>query len=94
MRINDWRKFVTFIALLLFIATSVLLIICKENHEVKEVIEYEVECGDTLWSIGTEYRPNDMSIQEYIYNLQEYNNIGSIIYPNQIIQILIYEEVE
>lgn len=52
-----------------------------------------VQSGETLWGIASENRPETMSIQEYIYNLKQYNNIGSTIYENQKIKILIYEEV-
>lgn len=91
MKIYDWRKFTTFLAIVLFL---VLLILtqCTRKKQVPKVQEYEVQSGETLWEIATMYRPKDMSIQEYIYNLKEYNNIGSIIYPNQVLKILVYEE--
>ena len=91
MKIYDWRKFTTFLAIVLFL---VLLILtqCTRKKQVPKVQEYEVQSGETLWEIATMYRPKDMSIQEYIYNLKEYNSIGSIIYPNQVLKILVYEE--
>lgn len=92
MKIYDWRKFTTFLAIVMLIIL-VCLSQCRKKEVVKEVQDYTVQSGETLWSIGTEYRPTNMSIQEYIYNLQKYNNIGSIIYPDQVLKILIYEEV-
>ena len=93
MKIYDWKKFLTFIAIVVFFI-AVILYGClrKVNPELIDTIEYEAEEGDTIWWISQNYVPKGMTIQEYIYNLQEYNNIGSIIYPHQKIQILIYKE--
>lgn len=92
MKIYDWRKFTTFLAIVMLLVVVCLSQCTKKEPQLKEVQEYVVESGDTLWSIGTEFRPTTMSIQQYIYNLQQANNIGSVIYPNQVIQVLIYEE--
>lgn len=92
MKIYDWRKFTTFIAIVLFLVAVCLSQCGKKDATITEVQEYEVQSGDTLWNIGTQYRPQNMSIQEYIYNLKKYNNIGSTIYPEQVLKILIYEE--
>lgn len=92
MRIYDWRKFLTFIAvLLLFIVLVASIFILQEEEREPQAIEtYTVQSGETLWSISTQYRPDDMSIQEYIYNVQNYNKISSMIYAGQTIQLLIY----
>ena len=92
MKICNWKRFTTFLAIVMLLACVILHQCSKKELQVKDVEEYTVQSGETLWSIGTEYRPATMSIQEYIYNLQKYNNIGSIIYPKQVIKILIYEE--
>lgn len=95
MKIYSWRKFLTFIAtfiaIVLLLAILILSIISGQEKRTPEATEsYTVQSGETLWSIGTKYRPDDMSIQEYIYNLKDYNNIGSIIYAGQVIEVLIY----
>ena len=83
--------------LIIILAITILLAIVilsnQSKHELVETQNYTVQVGDTLWSIASNYRPRTMSIQEYIFNLQEFNNISPEIYPQQEIQILIYEEV-
>lgn len=97
MKIADKERFYTVIITILAIIFLILIAVLavqelNKEHEVERIESYTITSGETLWSIGTEYRPNDMSIQEYIYNIREYNNIGSIIYPGQTIQLLIYKE--
>ena len=96
MRIN-WRKFATFlttvICLVLLIALTVLAItMVKEERELDHIESYQVESGETLWSICSKYRPNNISIQEYLFNVEEYNGIGSMVYAGQTIQVLVYKE--
>lgn len=52
---------------------------------------YTIQNGETLWSICSQYRPEGMNIQEYIYNVQKYNDTGSVVYAGQTIEVLIYE---
>lgn len=93
MKICSWKRFLTFIAVVLFLVILVLSILIHKEPQVIDTKEYEIQSGETLWSIATQFKPHYMSIQEYIYNLREYNNIDCLIYPNEVIQILIYEEV-
>lgn len=94
MKIISWRRFLTFVTiLLLLIILFLYMALRKEPATLIDVQEYQVISGDTLWDIGTTYKPKSMSIQEYIYNLKEFNQINSTIYPNQTIKILIYREV-
>ena len=93
MKIYDWRRFLTFLAILLFSIINILYQCSRQEPQVIETKEHTVQSGETLWGIATAFRPQTMSIQEYIYNLKQFNNIDSTIYPAQKIQILIYEEV-
>ena len=83
--------------LIIILAITILLAIVilsnQSKHELVETQNYTVQVEDTLWSIASTFRPKTMPIQEYIYNLEQYNNISPAIYPQQEIQILIYEEV-
>lgn len=93
MKIYSWKRLLTFIAIVLLFIGIILHQCTIKKQEVIDIKEYTVQSGETLWSIASAYRPEHMSIQEYIYNLKEYNNIGSMVYANQKLQILIYEEV-
>ena len=64
----------------------------RKNSITYHKISYTVQNGDTLWAISKDYCPDDLSIQEYIYLLKKENNLGSVIYPGQIIQVLIEEK--
>lgn len=92
MKIYDWKRFTTFIAILLFFVCLLLHQCSKKEPKVIEIQDYTIQSGETLWNIGTQFRPKTMSIQEYIFNIQKFNNIDSTIYPEQEIKILIYEE--
>ena len=88
MKITDWRKFLAVVLLLLILILS--LAMKKEEPAPKEIESYTIQSGETLWSIGTEYRPKDMSIQEYIYRLETHNGITADIQAGQTIEILIF----
>lgn len=94
MKIYDWRKFITFIITVLFLIILVVAtVICVKNEkqqELKAVEDYTIQSGETLWSIGSAFRPETMSIQEYIYKLEELNNITADIKAGTIIKVLIY----
>lgn len=97
MRITDEQKFrnfiITFISIILLIALAILAINqLNEEHELDHTVPYTIQSGNTLWEIGTEYRPKNMSIQEYLYNLEQYNGITANIRAGQTIQILVYKE--
>lgn len=92
MKIYDWKRFLTFIAIVILLIATILYGCSRKTPELIGTEEYEVETGDTIYWISQSYVPKGMTIQEYIYNLQEYNGIGSLIYPNQKIQMLIYKE--
>ena len=97
MKIVDKKKFIKFLVTVLFIILlliiTVLAIKALNNDLVLDhTEEYEIQSGETLWSIASNYRPERMSIQEYIYNLEQFNQITPDIRPSQKIQILIYKE--
>lgn len=60
------------------------------NHKEggkKEVLEFLVQSGDTLWDISLRYKPEGEDTREYIREIMEINNlessmieIGQIIY--------------
>ena len=79
---------------MLFVIAGLAIKTIQQDNVLDHIEEYEVRSGETLWSIASNYRPETMSIQEYIYNLKDFNNIGSMIYPEQKINLLIYKEAK
>ena len=72
-----------------FILLAVVLVVWVANVQEQERIDwiiYEVQRGDTLWSIITEHNPN-ANRQELIYMTKEWNNITPIIQPGEVIEI-------
>lgn len=95
MKICNWKRFLTFLAIVLFLIVAIIFAIKTNTSEEYEVIEtYAVQYGDTLWTICEKYRPKHMDIREYIYLIAQTNNISNcLIYPGQEIQILGIKEV-
>lgn len=76
------------IALTIIIATSIIG--CSGQDHSWTIEEYYVEPGDTLWGIARQYCPDDMDIREYIYEVEEYNNMPtSGLRAGQTIDVLV-----
>jgi hypothetical protein len=90
MKIVNWKRFLTFVAIIILFAILILHQCSKKTPELTGVESHTFVSGETLWGVATQYRPQDMSIQEYIYNVKEYNGIGSTVYAGQTIYFLIY----
>lgn len=90
MKIISWRKFLTFVAVVLLFTAVILHQCSKEERQPKTTESYTIHSGETLWSIGTKNRPQDMSIQEYIYRLETHNGITADIRAGQTIELLIF----
>lgn len=93
MKICDWKRFTAFLVVVLLIIIVCLHQCSKKELEIESIENYEVQSGETLWSICSKFKPERMSIQEYIYNIQKFNGKDDcIIYPNETLQIIIYGE--
>lgn len=80
------------IALLLIIVAIIAIRLSNKEEKEYELTNYIVRTGDTLWSIAEKYAPEEMDIREYIYFIQEDNELTEkIIYPNMNITIRIYK---
>ena len=49
---------------------------------------YTVEAGDTLWSVCKTYKPEDMDLREYIFEVCKFNNCTPKIRAGQKITML------
>lgn len=47
----------------------------KEWVETRQVITIRVAPNQTLWQIAEEHKPNFMDVREYIYEVEQLNNM-------------------
>ena len=59
--------------------------------DVKPVIEYRVQQGDTLWSIAVAHNSANKDPRKIIRDIQKLNRIEAVIYPNEYLSIPVYE---
>jgi len=89
LKIVNKGRFITAIAILLFlICTALSVVKSVDTYEYEVVDVYQVMPGDTLWGICTQYRPDHMDIREYIYNVEQFNNCTADLQVGQIIKLI------
>ena len=80
------------IALFVIIVVIIAIRLSNKEEQEYELTNYIVRSGDTLWSIAEKYAPEEMDIREYIYFIQEDNElINKTIYPNMNLTIRVYK---
>ena len=51
--------------------------------------EYTVQQGDTLWSIAKTYRPQEVQMQVFVYELRRINDLDTaMLMPGQTLKII------
>lgn len=71
-----------------------MILFLADGIKQPEIIGYKdvlIQNGDTLWSVCANNSENFNDIRTCIYDTKEINNIGSIIYPGQVLKIPIYD---
>ena len=87
LKIVDKTRFITSMTVIIMF----LVLICSFTNAKENVVyeDYTVSAGETLWSIASENKKDGQDVREYIYELQEINNIGNcMIYSGQEIKII------
>lgn len=57
------------------------------------VVSVTVQPGDTLWSIGREYKPEGKDLREYVYEIADNNGIDDCnLYAGQTIYVPVVSE--
>ena len=85
------RRLLSVIILSVFLLIIALLIrqhhsafIAEADAEPQRYMSIQIEEGDSLWSIASEYKSDTTDIKHYINTVRELNNIkGSEIYASQ-----------
>ncbi len=85
---------IKFMILILAVAVILCFVVALNirTFRVSEYVEYRVTRGDTLWEIASGYCPDGMDKREYISRVSRINNIGSYIYPGEVLLLPVYEE--
>ena len=87
LRIVNKARFITSMTVIIMFLVLIFSFTSAKENVVYE--DYTVTSGETLWTIAAENKKADEDIREYIYELQELNNIKDcMIYPNQTIKII------
>jgi hypothetical protein len=91
-RVVNKARLITVIAILLFLVIAILHVNRPKTENKIEVIkEYTVQAGDVLWGICKPYKPSNMDLREYIYNVCEYNGCTADLQIGQEIKLIGWE---
>ena len=66
---------------------GLMVTVIKGIFDVPEYvpIEHHVRHGETLWSIAKQYKPDDITMQEYMAWVYEQNGHDGNIYPGDVV---------
>ncbi|MBN7772511.1 LysM peptidoglycan-binding domain-containing protein [Clostridium aminobutyricum] len=96
-RIKSKLRFTTSITitilLFVFMVNNVLGINDASSLTKNQMIQIQIESGDTLWNLAAEYGPAHTDPRKTVYEICSLNGISAdSIYPGQIISIPYYSE--
>lgn len=75
MKIKNKKRFILSMTILVSIIISILNLVFANVEKSIKIEEHTVVCGETLWSIATEYKKDGQDVREYIYELRKLNNL-------------------
>lgn len=53
-----------------------------------EIVRYEVQAGDTLWNIASRFKPKNMHMQAYMYEVRMLNGLDDVMLrPGQVLYV-------
>ncbi len=77
-KLNRERRVFAIVSVLLVMICMSLFAIRPESHEsYEDNLRHAVAYGDTLWSIANEYKSDDVSTGEFVYEIKKVNNLKS-----------------
>lgn len=83
MKIKTFIEAVCILLILVLICTLVVMALSEPDYNFEETT-YNVQSGDCLWNIASEYCPKSMDKWDYISFVMERNHLtDSVIYPGQ-----------
>lgn len=95
-RIVSKFRFVVFLVVVILIAFTAISTVAGFNTAISlSYNEYrcvEIESGDTLWSVASEYAPEDMDVRQVVHDICDTNDIqASDIASGQKILVPVYD---
>ena len=85
---NAIKKFLFFSFIMVFGIISAFFITSIAGASYTDVIIYQVNAGETLWSIAAGYNPEGSDIREFIFHIKKINQLEtSLIQSGQEIKI-------
>lgn len=83
MKIKTFIEAVCMLLIVVLICALVVNAISEPDYDFEETT-YEVQSGDCLWNIASEYCPQSMNKWDYIKLVMERNHLtDSVIHPGQ-----------
>lgn len=87
LRIVNKARFITSMTVIIMFLVLVFSFTNAKENVIYE--NYTITAGETLWSIACENKKAGQDVREYIYELQNLNDLDDcMIYPNQTIKII------
>lgn len=90
MRVANKKRFITSSTIAILLLIGLFNISIAKSNKEAETIEYTIAKGQTLWSIASEYTPNNKDVRETIHEIRKLNNLqDATVYEGQTIKIKI-----
>lgn len=80
-------RFIILLLLVIFLISFSFNYTISKGDNTEEFETYVVQRGDTLWKIAKNHNYDKIDVREVIYNIQQANEIGSIIHAGQKLKI-------
>lgn len=75
------------IAATITILVKLTAAVATEKYVYENTVYYEVEQGDTLWTIASRYTTNKQDVRRVIDIIKDINECDSTIYPGEWLEI-------
>lgn len=91
---NSWSQAIFCAAILFISIVATITITIKlavaadaEKYTYENTTYYEVEQGDTLWTIACRYTTNEQDVRRVIDIIKDINDCNSTIYPGEWLEV-------
>ena len=82
---NVLQVFLAFFTIIILLIFTVNVLSSIYSVPELKPITHKVHYGETVWSIAKEYKPDDMTMDEYMGWVYEHNDCTGDIYPGDVV---------